>query len=400
MNSFRLVEVTRRSQERLFLDVAVMINGGDPNWVQPLDVDILSVFDPAKNHLFIDGEAIRWVLMDGEKAVGRIAAFYNRQLAAKEEQPTGGCGFFECIDNRQAANVLFDAAREWLRERGMEAMDGSVNFGDRMSWWGVLAEGFHQPLYGSNYNPEYYTGLFEGYGFQNYYNQHIYLRRLESDILLNSALLEKAARIFANPEYTFCNPSLKNIEKLAEDFRKVYNSGWANFEGVKPLTQEHALELIRTMRPVIDPEVIFFAYHNGVPVGFFVMIPDLNQIIGDFGGKFGLIQKLKLLYRLKFTRRINRLTGVVFGVSSDYQGKGIESGMIRQFEIYAQRRHETGKTRYRNLEMMWIGDFNPVMMRVCESYVNSVKYKRLVTYRYLFDREKPFSRAPRLGKKR
>lgn len=116
--------------------------------------------------------------------MGRIAAFYNRELvAASEYQPTGGCGFFESIDDQRVADMLFDAARDWLKERGLEAMDGPVNFGDRDQWWGLLVKGFEfTPLYANPYNFEYYVRLFENYGFRNYFNQHTYLRELKEGL--------------------------------------------------------------------------------------------------------------------------------------------------------------------------------------------------------------------------
>lgn len=401
MKQYRLQQVVSSAQCRQFLKVADIINGDNPVWVRPLDYEIESVFEPAKNEMFRDGDAVRWILFDDSGAmVGRIAAFYNRQSAEKEAQLTGGCGFFDCINDQQAANVLFDAARIWLQERGMEAMDGPINFGDRMYWWGALVEGFTLPLYGMNYNQPYYGALFEAYGFCNYFNQHVYLRPLEERVKLNDALLEKAERLYSNPEYSFRNLDMKNLEKMASDFRTIYNSGWAKFEGVNPLTPEHAMDMINMMKPIIDPEIIFMAYHRDEPVGFFVMIPDINQIIQKFGGKLGLWQKLQLLYHLKFSKRINRASGVLFGVLAEQQGKGVEAGMIRHFEIYCQKKRAAGKQQYQTLEMMWVGDFNPVMMRMCESYVNSTKYKRFVTYRYLFDRTKPFTRCPRLGSKK
>lgn len=399
MKDYKLVEVLSDGERKQFLALSETINGNDPNWVRPLDNVIEDVFDPNKNVQFQAGEAIRWILYSGDKVIGRIAAFYNHESAAKEEQLTGGCGFFECVDNQTAANLLFDAARDWLAAHGMEAMDGSINFGDRMFWWGVLVEGFTMPLYGMNYNQPYYGALFENYGFQNYFNQYVYLRPLGPDVHLSDALLEKAERLYANSDYEFRTCDMKNLGKMAADFRIVYNSGWAKFEGVKPLTLEHAMEMMSSMKPIIDPEIMYFAYYKGEPVGFFIMIPDLNQIIGDFKGRFSLIQKLRMMYRLKISKRVNRISGIVFGVAAEQQGKGVEAGMIRQFEIYTQRRREQGREQYKTLEMMWIGDFNPVMMRMCESYVNSTKYKRFVTYRYLFDHSKPFKRCPRMGAK-
>lgn len=399
MENYSLHEVINSDDKKEFSKVSVLINGNDPKWVQPLDNDIENVFDPTKNKLFEQGEAIRWTLRRGEETIGRIAAFYNRETAAKEEQPTGGCGFFDCIDSTEAATVLFDAAREWLTSRGMQAMDGSINFGDRMSWWGVLVRGFEMPLYGMNYNQPYYASLFEAYGFQNYFNQHTYLRPLCGEVRLNPLLADKAERLFTNPEYDFRICDMKNLMKMAEDFRTVYNSGWAKFEGVSPMTPKHAIEMMRTMKPIIDPNLMIFAYYMDEPVGFFIMIPDINQIIGSFKGKFGLIEKLKLVYHLRISKKINRITGVVFGVASHQQGKGVEAGLIRSFEKYADQKIAQRGVQYKTLEMMWVGDFNPVMMRMCESYVNASKYKQHVTFRYLFDRDKPFKRCPRMGGK-
>ncbi|MFQ7387594.1 MAG: hypothetical protein ACLRM8_08745 [Alistipes sp.] len=181
MNSDKYVlqEVVTPALEREWLDLPKKIYKGNRNWVCPLDQDITEVFDPARNELFADGEAVRWVVRNkAGEVVGRIAAFYNREKAAIEEQPTGGCGFFEAIDDQQVADMMFDASRMWLASRGMEAMDGPINFGQRRDWWGLLVEGYEfQPLYKNPYNPPYYKELFENYGFKNYFNQHSFIWR-------------------------------------------------------------------------------------------------------------------------------------------------------------------------------------------------------------------------------
>lgn len=394
MGKYRLREIKTAAEAKEFIRMAEDIYKGDPMWVQPLEPDIANVFDPAKNPLFNDGEAIRWTLHDQTgRTVGRIAAFYNREQASTETQPTGGCGFFECIDDQEAAGTLFDAAREWLKVRGMEAMDGSVNFGDRMQWWGVLVEGFTLPLYGMNYNPPYYEKLFETYGFLNYFNQHTYLRKLDLGVM-PEALYQKAERLFANPEYRFEHVDMSDPKKVAQDLMEVYNSAWAPFSGVKPMEFGHALQMVKTMKPIVDPEVLYFAFHEGRAVGFFIMVPDLNLLIRDFKGKFGPWHKLKLMWRLKVRKKSDRLFGIIFGVAAEFQGRGIEAAMIRRFEQYLEQH----PGRYNSLELAWIGDFNPLMMRMCESYVVAQKYKRHVTYRYLFDHTKPFERAPKLGR--
>lgn len=400
MNNFQLREVKSRADVKLFHSMARHIYAGDNNWVQPLVVDIENIFDPAHNKLFTaggGGEAIRWLAIDTQtgEAVGRLAAFYNREKAALENQQTGGCGFFEAIDSQEVACLLFDAARDWLTVRGLEAMDGPVNFGDRLQWWGLLVEGFTLPLYAMPYAKPYYAALFENYGFCLYFNQITYLRPFYTGIELPEALLAKAERLYENPEYEFRTFDKKNMCQMADDFCAIYNSGWAKIEGVKPITREGALEMIRQMNPIIDPEILYMSYHNGRPISFFVMLPDINQVVRKFGGKFGLWQKLRLLYALK-TKKIDRVAGLIFGVASQYQGRGLEAGMIRQFYMYIMQKQAAGRAQYQTLEMGWIGDFNPVMMRMCESYVRAVRHKRHVTYRYLFDRTRPFERCARV----
>lgn len=397
MEKYTLEVVETRRQRREFLELPRRIYKGNRYWVHPLDDDIEKRFDPKRNELFVGGDAIRWILRDERgEVVGRIAAFYNSELAAMNEQPTGSCGFFEAIDSQQVANILFDAAKLWLEQRGMEAMDGPVNFGDRDEWWGLLVEGFDlQPLYANPYNPPYYKELFENYGFKNYFNQHTYLRNLRVGEFPQS-VYDRVKRLEETPGYSFNHISKKNLEQAADDFRYIYNKAWATFPGVKPIDREHAQALMKKLRPILDERLVYFAHFNDEPIGFFIMIPDLNRIIGGLKGKMNIINGLRLLFKLKFSKKADRVFGVIFGVVPEYQGKGIESGIICEFE----KKIAAKEVPYKTLELAWIGDFNPVMMRMVENYVCAQRHKMHTTYRYLFDRNKEFTRCPRLGMKR
>jgi len=148
-----LLRVTDRKTENMFLNTARVINKNDKIWVCPLDKDIKAVFDPRINTHFKHGIVERWVLTDHtNRLTGRIAAFVNFNLAKTFEQPTGGIGFFECINDKDAAFLLFNSAVEWLKEKGMEAMDGPINFGETDKYWGLLVNGFTHPSFDVPYN--------------------------------------------------------------------------------------------------------------------------------------------------------------------------------------------------------------------------------------------------------
>ncbi|GAF01641.1 hypothetical protein [Saccharicrinis fermentans] len=144
-----------------FLNVVEKIYKGDKHYVRPLNSDIENIFNPKVNVFFKQGSAIRFILKDKGEVIGRIAAFVNEKKAYGYEQPTGGLGFFECVNDQKAAFTLFDAGVEWLKSQGMEAADGPINFGENDNFWGLLVEGFTDPTYGMQYNPPYYKAFYE-----------------------------------------------------------------------------------------------------------------------------------------------------------------------------------------------------------------------------------------------
>src|SRR6476646_5144457 len=124
----KLIEVCNDRTAREFIDLPRTLYKGDPNWICPLDNEVMSVFDDRRNVFFTHGVCIRWLLADEKgKIIGRIAAFINYEKASKNPQPTGGVGFFECINDKAAAHLLFDTAKQWLQQRQMQAMDGPIN---------------------------------------------------------------------------------------------------------------------------------------------------------------------------------------------------------------------------------------------------------------------------------
>lgn len=386
--NYNLQEVKTHADVREFLDLPARLYKNDENWVRYLDQDIEKVFDKEKNKKLRQGEIIRWLLKNEKgETIGRIAAFIDPKTAKNNGQPTGGCGFFECIHDQQAANTMFDAAKTWLEARGMEAMDGPINFGDRDSFWGVLVDGFHPPVYNMPYNYPYYKELFENYGFKNYFNQFTFKRTINSEGI-KDVIREKAARIRSNPDYSFEILNWNKIERYADDFMQIYNAAWAVIPGVKSITKTHALSLLKRMKPILDPRLIHFGYYRGEPIAFFIMMQDLNQIIWRFNGKMNWFNKLRFIYFLKVRKSCTRVVGRIFGIVPDHQGKGVDGAIIESFE---KEVYKPGFP-YKYLEMNWIGDFNPAMIKVVEN-IGGQLYKTHTTYRYLFDRTKPFERA-------
>jgi hypothetical protein len=383
----KIIRVTDKKTEKMFLNTARVIYKNDKTWVCPLDKDIKAVFNPDTNTYFKHGTVERWAMTDGHnRLTGRIAAFIDFYLAGSFEQPTGGIGFFECVNDRNAASLLFDTAKAWLKEKGMEAMDGPVNFGETDKYWGLLVNGFTHPSFDVPYNPPYYRDLFESYGFQVYYKMEGF--HLDITKPLPERLTGIAKRILKKPGYEFRHFTWKDEEKYTKDFAEVFNEAWASFKtNFEPLDTEYIRATLKKARPILDEEFIWLAYFEGKPIAIYLMFPDLNQILKHLNGKLGLFDLLKFVW-LKKRKTMTRAKGLLMGVIPKYQNRGIESAFIHNLsDVFRKKPH------YREIEFSWVADFNPGMRKIFVA-VGCTPAKDYITYRHLFDRKKEFRRYP------
>jgi hypothetical protein len=385
----KIKEVISEAHKRDFLLFPLALYRNFPKWIRPLDKDVENVFDAEKNKTFRHGEIIRWLLQnDQDQTIGRVAAFIDQKtLNRGNNQPTGGMGFFECVQNKEAAFLLFDQCKQWLQSKGVEAMDGPINFGSRDRWWGLLIDGYErEPNYQCNYNPPYYKDFFEAYGFQVYFKQLTFARKIDDP--LSPKLAHKAELVAREKEYEFRHLRKDELNKLADYLRIVYNKAWANRAENPEITSQQATLLVKQMKPILDEKLLYFGFYKGEPISFFLSLPEINQIFKHVNGKLNWIGKLKFVW-FQFRKLNTKAFGILFGVVPDHQGKGADGAMVMAARKVLQEEYK----RYQEYEMNWIGDFNPKMINVVEQ-VGAFVSKTHITYRKLFDDTKPFTRHP------
>ncbi len=382
----KVLLVKNSEEKKEFTNFPARLFREDPAYIRPLDKDIEEVFDQAKNKLFRTGKCERFLFKNSEnKTVGRVAVFVNPKY--EQEQPTGGIGFFDCINDQNTANFIFDFCKNWLQEKGMEAMDGPINFGERDKFWGLLIEGFHEPLYGMNYNASYYQKLFENYGFKIYFNQICFGRKIHDSVSRVFTVMHR--KHSSNPSISAKPLTKNNLQKFAQDFTEVYNKAWADHGEGKQMDVAKTYKMFKEMKPIINEHISWFVYENEKPIAMWINIPDVNQWFKYLNGKFGMVEKLKFLLFKSFKKN-TKMVGLVFGVVPEWQKRGIEGYMI-----WEGTQHLRKHTDFLETELQWIGDFNPKMMKIAQ-YLDTEVTRTLATYRYLFDQTKEFKRHPQL----
>jgi len=350
LDNHKLIEVKDRNTEKMFLYGISHIYENDNNWVPLLDSDVKNHFNTKKNSLLVDGKANRWIIVDDSfKVLGRIAAFFNPVKSNIHEQPTGGLGFYESVDSFEVSSLLFNTAINWLKEFGIEAVDGPINLGENTSNWGLLVSGYVQQMYGMQYHPMYYKVLFEKFGFKTYYKQFTY--RIEPKNVLERIFkvgkwVERKKRLRAR--------HLVESEKgdFSADLSEAFNRIWLSFkDDFTPTTGSDIQKMLDDAKFILDPKLVWVIYDEERPIAIAIMIPGVNQLIKKIGGKLNIINIIKLLYYKK-TKVINRVRSIIIGVDPEYQRQGVEALIFYKINQFFD------KSQYNELEFSWIGDYN------------------------------------------
>ncbi|MDQ7039649.1 MAG: hypothetical protein Q9M35_01765 [Rhodothermus sp.] len=352
----QVVPAQRRRLLRKFIDLPYQLYRDNPYWVPPLRRDVAETLSARKNPFFEHGQIQPFLALDGTgRVVGRIAAIVNGMHLKKYHDGVGFFGFFECVPDFAVARALFDAAAEWLRQQGLQRMRGPTN-PSLNDVAGLLVNGFDRaPSILMPYNPPYYVEFLERAGFTRvmtmwaYYVHKKYLR---------AEKLRRGAELIRRryPSVTLRTLDMRRYDEEARTVLDIYNDAWSENWGHVPMTKNEFQHLARAMKQIIDPELVFILEDNGQPIGFSMLLPNLNQALRLVrNGRlfpFGLV-KVLLAARLG---AIYETRMPLMGIRRKYHGRGFDALLVLETIERGQRRG------YEACEMSWVLDTNKVLL--------------------------------------
>jgi GNAT superfamily N-acetyltransferase len=348
-----VVEARGPEALRRFVRLPFELYAADPNWVPPLVSAELRTLDPARNPFWKHAEAAHFLLEDRGRVLGRVSAVHNRAHNEFHGDRTGFFGWFECINEPEAARLLLDAAGAWLKARGLDRVRGPAN-PSMNDPCGLLVDGFHwSPFVLMTYNPKSYVGLIEGAGFAKAMDLHAYIIT-QSDLDMDR--IDRVVNaIQKRSGVTVRNMDLSRFDREIAVVQEVYNTAWEKHWGFVPMTPDEVRHMAREMKPVLLPELSYVAELEGKPVGFAFALPDINHALKKAKGAlfpFGWWHFLKRNLRKIPTYRV-----VALGVKKEHQHLGVAS-------LFYQRFVRDGMARgYQAAEISWILETNDLMNR-------------------------------------
>ena len=367
VSPFRIAEVSDKTTLRDFIQAAATAQGPDPNWVRPLDFERQEAFS-AKHPFFQHAEWQAFVAYDGDRPVGRISAQIDHLYQERHDPNTGFFGLIEGIDDPELFKALTEAAEYWLRDRGMTRILGPFNLGVNQEV-GLLVDGFDSPPYFlMGHAQPYYEARLTELGYTGCQDTLAYLAPPDFEL----------PRLFAR--------QLRKIEKEAvirpldrsrkkeelEAVRDIFNDAWSENWSFVPFTKAEFDAVGNELMYVVPTDLALIAEYEGRPVAFIVMVPNINEIITDLGGKLLPFGWAKLLWRLKVkfptTSRVP-----LMGVRKEYHHSNLgPSFAIALIERCRKAAYARG---VRMVETSWILEDNDGMRKIME-HIGGVVSKR------------------------
>ncbi len=343
----------------------------DRNWVPPLLMDRRKLLNTKVNPFYKHSRIQLFIAVQDGEDVGRIAAIVNDNHNREHEDKVGFYGFFECINNQDVANALFDAAAQWLRGKGMDTMRGPANpsVNDEL---GMLVHGFDSPpVFLMTYNPRYYPMLTEGYGFRKAKDLYAYL--LSNEDVITPKLERGQMLVRERYGITIRDLDFKNMERETVILKDLYNRSWEKNWGAVAMTDEEFDFLAKDLVQVIGKfkDLVFVAERNGEPIGFTLCLPDINQLL--IKNKKGWIIPAAW-HLMTGTKNIDLVRIIVLGVLPQHRNKGVDAVMYYETVTRAAK-HGVFKG-----EASWVLEDNGPMNKGAR-LMNAEQYK---TYR-LYD---------------
>jgi ribosomal protein S18 acetylase RimI-like enzyme len=322
----RIYPVRTPSDLKRFIRLPYRHYRNDPVWVPPLISEINAQFDPVKNPTLKHCEYELFLLEEDGQVIGRIAAFIDHLALDTWKEPIGLFGYYECIHDISASNMLLEAAAAWLREKGMKYIRGPWSFVSQE--WGLVVEGFEpSPVIMGPYNPLYYEALLTGWKLEKVKDLLCYYISAKEGYAIPDRILTLTDDVARRFGISVRHVNMKNYDEEVQSIIDLSNISLADNWGFTSVTEEEARAVAHDLKPIIQPKGVLFAVNEkGESVGFIITIPDVNIILKKIKGKLLPFGWIKLLWELP---RLQHFRLFALGVIPEYQGKGIDSLLYR-----------------------------------------------------------------------
>ena len=298
------------------------------------------------------------------KPVGRIAAIINEAHNTYYQDEVGFFGFFDFIEDVSVARALLEAACEVVKKAEMRTLRGpySPSSNDEC---GLLVEGFQAPpMIMMSYNPAYYERIYKELGLEK--ARDLYAYYISADVQIPDKIKKIVERVQKRSGIQFRNINLSRLDDELKIIEELYNSTLKRNWGFVPITYDDLKFASNDLKQFVQPELVIIAEKEGKPIGFSMVLPNINELMLGAKKYQGILRVLSFIWRLK-TKSPSEARMAVLGVKPEFDNLGIPA-------VFYLESIQRGKKKLKGGELSWIEESNTPMIRSLEM-MGAQRYK-------------------------
>ncbi len=237
MSDLAVQRVATYRQRKQFLEFPWTLYRDDPNWIPPLRISQKELVGYAPHPFYERNRVQTFLALRGGEVCGRIAAILNQGHNERYRERRGFFGFFECVDDQEAADGLLDAVRQWFADQGIYCLRGPTNPSLNYEV-GMLIDGFDSPpTFMMTYNPPYYARLLENYGFRKTQDLYAFWGHIDMLPKIRAKLGPVAEQIIERYNVRLRPMDTSRFLEEVRMFLSIYNRSLVNTWGFVPMSR-------------------------------------------------------------------------------------------------------------------------------------------------------------------
>jgi hypothetical protein len=324
------IDTSEKSLVNRFVQIPFRLYADHPYWVPPLLIDAKRYLNRQKHPYYEHSDADFFIANRDGKDVGRIAVLENKRYNAFHGAHQAQFYFFDCEEDQEAAEKLFECACDWAKARKLDYIVGPKGFGP-LDGYGLLVEGYdHRPaMTMMNYNYPYYPSLVENLGFEKEVD-FISCYLPPDQFRLPERVHRIAQRVQERGTLQVIQfTSKRSLKTWANRIGHAYNQAFTKNWEYYPLTDREIKYVVDNIILVANPKLIKIITHEQDVVGFLFAWPDVSAALQRARGHllpFGLFDLLLDMQRTKWVA-INGM-----GILEEFQGHGGNALLYSELE--------------------------------------------------------------------
>lgn len=346
----RIIDPNSKSDINLWVDFPFRMYHNHPYWVPLLKNGIKKLLNKNLHPYYRHSDADFLVVEDSNSVLARVCVMENTRYNQYHDEKAAFIGYFDVVEEIDAARLIFNRVFEWASERGLDTIYGPKGLLGAAAG-GVLVEGFeYRAAIDIPYNFPYYDNFLKDSGFEKYRDTLSGFIHRKEEGNVPERVIKIAERMAQRGGFYAKSFKTKaEMRRFVPAIGDLHKKAFMDIPGYYPLTDEEFAWMAEDLISISDPKLIKLVMKEDQVVGFVFAYPDISGGLQKANGSLFPLGWWHILRAQKQTDWAI-LNGV--GILPEYQGRGANA------ILYLELARTLLQSRFNHGDLVQVGEEN------------------------------------------